>query len=443
MKQILLSLSVVLTLSSHLFSQANLKLYGFAGKGGATGTLYYGICNDVAPYTITLDGSTSFNNTTITPGSHTLQIVSTSSNIYKAILNYDPINGIVASFPILPVGTNTFTAFVKRRSNTGVYPTCNGFFTIAINGNAPPFLNSWYAGGSIIPSANNTPVLNNLCSGNYGFYATDNTSCPASGTGSLVASYTVGTGYFPIDMGTTECAIITSNLSCNAICNGSAQLMPMSDADITNTFINGPTSSNAGFGLMSVSIINQCSGLVNGMVLDATGAQAGCIWTITEPTPLVVTIIKTDATAPNYNNGSYTLSVSGGTPAYSYLTSPVLQNLTVGTYTACVSDAKGCVACNTVTIAQNLTTSINELLASDYIIYPTLTDDVLMISSNTLFLENIQFHLVSLDGKEMDLKMEKNPKQVTLFLNALSNGVYILKINSETKSDYKRIIVKH
>ncbi len=442
MKQLLLSLTVLLTLSSQLFSQANLKLYGFAGRGGATGTLYYGICNDVAPYTITLDGSASFNNTTITPGSHTLQIVSTSSNVYKAVLNYDPINGISASFPVLPVGTNTFTAFVKRKSNTGVSPSCNGSFTIAVNGNAPPFVNNWYNSGTIIPAATNTPTLGNLCSGNYGFYATDNTSCPASGTGSLVASYTVGTGSFPIDMGTTQCAIMTSNLSCNAVCTGSAQLMPMpSDADITNTILNGPTSANGGFGPAPISITNQCAGMVNGIVMDATGAQAQCFWTISEPTPLVVMFNKTNATAPNFNNGSYTVLATGGTPAYSYSPSPTVQNLTVGTYTACVADANGCVTCNTVSIAQS--SAINELLASEYTIYPTLTDNELMISSNTLSLENIQLHLISLDGKDMDVKMEKNSKQITLFLNNLSNGVYILKINTETKSAYKRIIVKH
>lgn len=442
MKQLLLSLTVLLTLSSQIFSQANLKLYGFAGRGGATGTLYYGICNDVAPYTITLDGSASFNNTTITPGSHTLQIVSTSSNVYKAVLNYDPINGISASFPVLPVGTNTFTAFVKRKSNTGVSPSCNGSFTIAVNGNVPPFVNNWYNSGTIIPAAANTPTLGNLCSGNYGFNATDNTTCPASGTGSLVASYTVGTGSFPIDMGTTQCAIMTSNLSCHAVCTGSAQLMPMpSDADITNTILNGPTSANGGFGPAPVSITNQCAGMVNGIVMDATGAQAQCFGAINEPAPLVVMINKTDATAPNFNNGSYTVVASGGTPVYSYSPSPMVQNLTVGTYTACVADANGCVTCNTVTISQS--NSINELLASEYTIYPTLTDNELMISSNTLSLENIQLHLISLDGKEMDLKIEKNTKQITLFLNALSNGVYILKINTETKSAYKRIIVKH
>ena len=135
MKQLLFSLAVAFTLHANLFSQANFKLYGFAGKGGATGTLYYGICNDVAPYVITFDGSATFNNTAITPGSHTLQVVSSSSNIYKAVLNYSPSNGITATFPVLPVGTNTFTAFTKRQSNTGVTPNCNGSFTIALNPN--------------------------------------------------------------------------------------------------------------------------------------------------------------------------------------------------------------------------------------------------------------------------------------------------------------------
>lgn len=444
MKQLLLSLTLIITLNTNLFSQANLKLYGFAGKGGATGTLYYGICNDVAPYTITFDGSTTFNNTSITPGSHTLQIVSSSSNIYEAVLNYSPSSGITATFLILPVGTNTFTAFTKRQSNTGATPNCNGSFNIVLNGNMPPFTNTWFASGSLIPSATNSLTLGNLCTGSYGFYANDNTSCPATGTGSLVGNYTVSTGYFPLDMGTIECIIFNNNLSCYAICTGSAQLIPISDAEIQQTIINGPTSSNGGFGPMPISITNQCAGMVNGLVMDITGSQTMCFGLINQPTQLQVQIFTTDASAPNYNNGSYTTTASGGTPAYMYSFNPnTTTNLVAGNYTVCVTDANACNTCSIVTINQATTTAIQETTESEFSIYPTLVDNELTIATNQLSMDNIQIHVISIDGKEMEVKFEKTQKQILLLLNQLSNGVYIIKLNTTNSTITKRIIVKH
>lgn len=444
MKQLLLSLTLVVTINTNLFSQANLKLYGYAGKGGATGTLYYGICNDLAPYAITLDGSATFSNTSISPGSHTLQIISSSSNVYKAVLNYDPINGISASFPLLPVGTNTFTAFTKRQSNTGVTPNCNGSFTIVLNGNVPPFTNTWFASGSLITAANNSLTLGNLCAGSYGFYANDNTSCPATGTGSLVGNYTVGTGYFPIDMGTTQCGINTFNLSCNAVCTGSAQLMPMSDADITTTILNGPTSSNGGFGPAPISITNQCGGMINGIVMDATGAQTMCFGVINQPAQLQLQVFTTDATAPNYDNGSYFTSASGGTPAYMYTFNPnTTTNLVAGNYTTCVTDNNGCNTCSVVIINQASATSIIESSSSEFSIYPTLVDNELTIETNQLSTDNLEVHVISIDGKEMEVKFEKTQKQILLFLNQLSGGVYVIKLNTSNSTINKRIIVKH
>jgi hypothetical protein len=442
MKKTVFFFSLALTLSSQLFSQANIKLYGFAGKGGSTGFLYYNICNDVAPYTITLDGSSTFNNTMIAPGSHTLQIVSASSNVYVAVLNYNTFTGISGGFTsLLPVGTNTFTAFIKRKSNTGTAPYCNGSFTIALNGNAPPFINSWYNSGNIIPSATNTPTLGNLCSGSYGFSANDSTIC-SGGTDTT----NLGAGFFPLDMGTTECFIATTNLTCNAVCTGSAQLFPSSDAEITNTIINGPTSTNVGYSNMPINITNQCAGGVSGMIMDATGAQTQCFWMINEPSALVTVVTKTDATAPNYNNGSYTVVTSGGTAPYMYLqvpSSPSNSNLTPGTYSINVIDDNGCGAINTIQISQNTSASINEIESLAYNIYPTITDNELIITSYTASLENIQLHVISIDGKEMNFKMEKQSNKIILLLNGLTNGVYLIKINTETKSIYKRIVFKN
>lgn len=84
--------------------------------------------------------------------------------------------------------------------------------------------------------------------------------------------------------------------------------------------------------------------------------------TITVSTPVVVALVnKTDAScgAPN---GAITISVSGGTPSYTFAWSdgPTTQNrtgLAAGTYTVTVTDTRGCTATRTETI--NLLSTIS------------------------------------------------------------------------------------
>ncbi|RFS14187.1 hypothetical protein D0T08_21850, partial [Emticicia sp. C21] len=104
-------------------------------------------------------------------------------------------------------------------------------------------------------------------------------------------------------------------------------------------------------------------------VTDAKGCTATATVTITQPNVLTTSITKVDVSCNGGNNGSATVTPSGGTSPYTYQwssgggTAATTSNRSAGTYTVTVTDAKGCTATATVTITQPnvLTASITKV----------------------------------------------------------------------------------
>ncbi len=98
---------------------------------------------------------------------------------------------------------------------------------------------------------------------------------------------------------------------------------------------------------------------------DNDGCTTTATVTITQPPVLSATVTFTAASC-NLPNGSATVNVAGGTPAYAYVWTPyggtnaTETGLSVGTYTVVVTDANGCTttAITTVTQPSAVTASI-------------------------------------------------------------------------------------
>ena len=89
-------------------------------------------------------------------------------------------------------------------------------------------------------------------------------------------------------------------------------------------------------------------------ITDANGCIAYDTATITEPLIISTTISSTPATC-GLNDGSISLSISGGVPSYTFLwsdgsTTQNLSNLSSGSYTVIVTDAYGCTVYDTVIV---------------------------------------------------------------------------------------------
>jgi gliding motility-associated-like protein len=208
---------------------------------------------------------------------------------------------------------------------------CNGDSTGAITLNAfgtiPPY---YYKKGSGTLSTNN--VFTTLPAAAYNFHIEDTNHCYLD---------TIVPVTQPVRLSSTS---VVSNVLCNGQANGS----------ITITGAGGILPYKYAFGTGAYGNPNNFSSLSAGAYTLHVKDNNNCIrdTTITITQPAVLTIDNIVATQPscyNYTNGSFTVSVSGGTTPHTYAvnsggysTSNVLGGLGAGTYILHVRDANNC-----------------------------------------------------------------------------------------------------
>jgi large repetitive protein len=226
---------------------------------------------------------------------------------------------------------------VTITSSTDV--TCNGAANGsaqgAISGGMLPYAINWTPGGqtNLFASA--------LSGGIYSMVVTDGAGCVAS------ASVTINEPSLLIS-GITS----SFNTSCNLSCDGSATVLA-----------GGGTAPYAylwnDIGTQTTPTANGlCAQTYSVTTTDANGCTSVSQVTITEPTPITITLVsQTNVSCFGGNNGQITVSASGGTPGYTYVWSPAgsgpsVTNLIAGTYTVTVTDLNGCAQSMTYTITE-------------------------------------------------------------------------------------------
>jgi len=247
-------------------------------------------------------------------------------------------------------------------------PTTTGTYYVGIKGymNGSPYyisLDDIKIDVTPPPTATTT-VINNVCfggtTGTAEVLVTDGTPpytyswAPSGGTGFKEIDLAAGTYTVTVtdanNITTTATATITeptaltasiaaTNVSCNGDNSGSATVTPTGGtAPYTYLWNDGSTSdtlSNLGVGTYSVTITD-----INGCFITEDII-------ITEPVVLTTSGTQVDVTAYNGNDGSATVTASGGTAPYTYLWSngvigATATGLIAGTYTVTVTDANGC-----------------------------------------------------------------------------------------------------
>lgn len=221
---------------------------------------------------------------------------------------------------------------------------------VSCNGGTDGTITALTAGGTGTVSYNLQPVnqvnltgiFNNLLQGIYTLTATDANGCTISTTVTITEPTQV---------------VWTSTASTNVSCNGG------NDATIT-------VAASGGTGTISYTLqpnnITNATGLFTTLTagaytvyaVDANGCSISTTINITEPTPLLITnVTNTTPTCVPGNDGTITITASGGVPVYNYnigganQLGNVFTNIGVGTYTITVTDANGC----TVTSVYNVT----------------------------------------------------------------------------------------
>lgn len=168
---------------------------------------------------------------------------------------------------------------------------------------------------------------------------------------------TACSGYINLMMDNISCVsqvnttVQGQNVTCNGACNGSAWATPVSGTPpYTYNWMPG--------GLTTDTINGLCPGTYTVTITDAMAAQVVDSVTITQPTPITLQAAGQDVSCNGANDGSGTVTASGGTGPYTYQwlpsggTNATATNLAPGTYTVVVNGVGGCADTASITINQ-------------------------------------------------------------------------------------------
>lgn len=311
--------------------------------------------NDIAAPTVTITGHTDllcYNDSNATA---TTNIV---GGVQPYTILWTPGNQIVQNPTNLLSGMNTITvtdsagctssasvnilrptdinAAITSSTNVSCYQACDGTATVSASGGTGILSYSWDN-----PSSQNTTTATNLCAGNYTVSIRDANNCLKTRTVVITEP-----DELVIDSNSVE------NLNCFQDNTGSIYTAVVGGTPFY-TYNWTPAISSSSIAT------NLAAGNYSLQVVDQKGCTTNQNWVITEPDLLTGTPTFVDAKC-SLNNGSATITTSGGTTPYSYQwNDPLLQststatNLFAGNYTVTVTDFNNC------TFTQNYTLNDN------------------------------------------------------------------------------------
>jgi gliding motility-associated-like protein len=289
--------------------------------GGNNGAAHVTVSGGTIPYTYAWTGSASTVDSAFNLAQGTYTVTVRDAN------NCSGTASFTITQPLAALGI----------TNTTVAATCgsnNGKVVFTVTGGTPAYTYLWSPNVSTVDSAINLGV------GSYNVTVTDSKGCNITSSGTVISS-----------SGFSVSAGLKTDVSCFGGNNGNAHVLA-TGGTIPYTYIWSPNVSTTD------SAINLIAGTYNVTVHDANNCSGIVSFNIAQPTVLGLTKVATQGSCGN-NNGKIQLTVTGGTPAYSYLWSPNVStndsavNLGANTYNVTVTDAKGCI----VTASQAITVS--------------------------------------------------------------------------------------
>lgn len=326
--------------------------------------------NPICPATIGTISATLSNGSPAGPMSYTWTNVSTNAtytgqNVQVPLGSYtglivDQASGcrLVMNDSLLHV---TQASNVTANLTTTAASCTNGSITAAPSGGQSPYSFAW-TNGDI------GPTINNLMTGTYSVTVTDAQGCQSNPINAFVPQNPT------INVNTTITNATCTSNDGEAMAFGSGGVGPY-----TYQWDNGQTSQQA-TGLQGATTYQVIATDQNGCI-GRGFAQIGV------NTPITVTTTSTNSSC-TVNDGSATITASGGTQPYTYIWNSVqnngtnvLSNVGVGFYSFQVTDAVGCVRTGAVYVGSASTLNAN--IGTSTVYCPNTTGNVMVTAYGT------------------------------------------------------------
>jgi hypothetical protein len=226
---------------------------------------------------------------------------------------------------------------------------------------------------------------------------------------------------------------IVGSPSCFSYGNGHINLTPSGGTPVyTYLWSNGATSQN---------LPSATAGNYTVTVTDANGCEVVDSFLVTEPTAVVSSGTVTNSTGGN--NGAVDLTVSGGTPPYTYhwSNSSSNQDLTGvagnANYTVLITDANGCQVTDTFFVDEVI--AVTNALGTQFSAFPNPFTHSFVVDLQGIGAEPVILSLSDLTGREIWKTTRTVDGQVP-YAAELSNGVYLLRMDQGTATTTLKMI---
>ncbi len=301
------TIQTISTTNPTCFGQCN-GIIQIAGNGGVSNSYTYLWSNNSSTATIT----------SLCAGNYTVTVSDTNNCSVTGSYNLTEPLQVIAN--------------ISSVTNILCHGACTGAATVDVINGFTPYSYSW-------SNNTNNPTATNLCLGNYDVTVFDVNGCTATTTATITE---------PTELTSTITNIIA--VRCYGECNGSATVSPNGGTP--------PYSYNWSSGIPDqINNDSLCAGTHFVTVTDANGCTSTTAAMVPQPSELVITnISKTDLTCNGSNDGTISVSITGGIGTWYYslgsITDTINQfnHLAAGNYTVTVTDFNGCTKTGSITI---------------------------------------------------------------------------------------------
>ena len=264
-------------------------------------------------------------------GGTTASATGLPADVYTVVVT--DANGCSANETVILTEPNAIAISISSNMDVSCNGGADGSLDINTSGGSPSYSYLW-------SSASTNAIAAGLIAGTYTVTVTDANGCTE-----------------------TLSAIISQPSPMNISVNGTDLLCNGDNTGTATASVLGGTSPYAytwsPFGGSNQTATNLPAGTYTVTATDVSGCTIDGSVIINEPVVLAATITSSTMVACNGGNtGAATVSITGGTPTYTYAwtsggTNPTEINLTSGVYTVLVTDLNGCTDDVSVTITES------------------------------------------------------------------------------------------